>query len=379
MAFKKEKNRSLILGLFFTFPVSLETWQKKGLLDREILIYKALVKKQYLSKVIFFTYGINDKKYQKYLGRKIVIVPMPKYFNFPGGVFLYSLLMPAIKKNELQRCDIYKTNQVMGSWVAILTGRIYQKPILLRSGYTISLFLRKKGLFKKIILNLVESFAYRYANYSTVSSSFDKSYLVNKFKKRNIEKIPNFIDTSRFRPLRIKKYKRRKIIFVGRFSKQKNIINLIRAVNKIGFYLDLYGGGGDNKIEVEKLINSSPRVRFKGSVANKQLPKILNKHFLFVLPSLYEGMPKALLEAMACGLPCLGANVRGINEVIKHGYNGWLVETDSENIKSGIIKLMSNSNLRKKLGQNARKTIEEKYSLEKILEKEVKIYNKLIK
>ena len=89
-------------------------------------------------------------------------------------------------------------------------------------------------------------------------------------------------------------------------------------------------------------------------------------------------MPKTLLEAMACGLPVIGTNVEGIKEVIRHGENGFLCNTDPASIREAVIRLMEEEELREKLGRNARKTIEEKFSLDKLIDRELELYSQLV-
>ena len=60
---------------------------------------------------------------------------------------------------------------------------------------------------------------------------------------------------------------------------------------------------------------------------------------VFILPSYYEGHPKVLLEAMSCGLPCIGTNVRGIREDVEHMKTGYLCETDHNSIADGLFEL----------------------------------------
>ena len=118
-------------------------------------------------------------------------------------------------------------------------------------------------------------------------------------------------------------------------------------------------------------------MNFLGNIPNRELPKILNQHEVFVLPSLWEGMPKTLLEAMACGLPVIGTRIDGTKEVIEHGKNGILCETDSNSIREAIINVMENEKLKQKLGENARRTIVENYSLPNLAEKELKLMGEL--
>jgi len=84
-----------------------------------------------------------------------------------------------------------------------------------------------------------------------------------------------------------------------------------------------------------------------------------------------------LLEAMSCGLPCIGTDVAGIKEIIKHKENGYLCDTDAASIKKAILDVLNNKRLKEKLSENARKTIVEHFSLESILKKEREIYELL--
>ncbi|MDK2789540.1 MAG: hypothetical protein PWP15_47 [Methanothermococcus sp.] len=368
-----------ILGLFFTEGISVELWHNKGMFFREKLIYEKLLEKGVLDKIYWFSYGVNDKKYEKYLHEDIEIITMPKIFNFRVGKLIYSFLMPFIQYRYLKKCNIFKTNQMWGSWTAIISKIIYKKSLILRTGYTISLFSLKEN--KKIpyfINKLIEKLAYKFADFSIVSSNEDYNYVIKNYGVRNIIVNPNYINTDLFKPMNIKKEK--DIIFVGRLSKQKNIFNLIKAFKSLNYDLDIYGDG-ELKEKIEELIKDlklDDKVKLKGTVPNSELPSILNQYKIYVLPSFYEGMPKTLLEAMACGLPCLGTDVEGTREVIIHGENGWLTNTDLESINKGIVKLMEAKNLRKKLGENARKTIEEKYSLKKVVDMEIEVYENLI-
>ena len=119
-------------------------------------------------------------------------------------------------------------------------------------------------------------------------------------------------------------------------------------------------------------------MEFLGNLPNSELPDILNQHEIFILLSFYEGMPKALLEAMACGLPVIGTDVDGIKEVIEHEENGILCETDPKSIKGAILGLMNNEKLKRKISMKARMTIEEKFSLNKLIERELALYENSI-
>ena len=96
-----------------------------------------------------------------------------------------------------------------------------------------------------------------------------------------------------------------------------------------------------------------------------------------------KGNPKALLEAMACGLPCIANDIDGIREIIVNHQNGLLMncmnckELGSLQLKQGILTLRADKPLAEQLGQKARETIEKEFALEKVIEKEIVILKDL--
>ncbi|RKY19944.1 MAG: glycosyltransferase family 1 protein, partial [Planctomycetota bacterium] len=118
------------------------------------------------------------------------------------------------------------------------------------------------------------------------------------------------------------------------------------------------------------------KVNFMGVVPNNELPSIFNRYRYYILPSFYEGMPKSLLEAMACGLVCIGTDVAGINDVIEDGVNGYLAKgTDAQALAEVINKavrlpsdIITAEGIRK---------IRNNFSLEAVVEQEKEIIMKL--
>lgn len=363
------------IALFFTRGISLKIWDKIGNLDREVKPYKELAK--HFDKIYFFTYGNKDDlKYKNSLSENIKI--FPKKWNLPSS--LYSLFLPFIYRKELKKIDILKTNQMDGSWTALITKLFYRKKLILRCGYELlKTFKNEEKLFWKIkFVSFLEKIIYSNADKIILTSEASKKFVENNFKivSSKIEIIPNYIDTELFKPLSNQKEKN-KIIFIGRLEKEKNLFNLIDAINDLPVKLVLIGSGSLKEKLKNFVKQRNANVEFKGNIPNQKLPEELNKSEIFILPSLYEGCPKTLLEAMSCGLPCIGTNVEGINEIIKHKENGYLCEINSDSIRNAILEVLNNKDLKVKISQNARKTILENFSLEIILKKEIEIYKTL--
>ncbi|NJO04104.1 MAG: glycosyltransferase family 4 protein [Chloroflexaceae bacterium] len=111
--------------------------------------------------------------------------------------------------------------------------------------------------------------------------------------------------------------------------------------------------------------------RVLGSVPNHDLPRYLQRARVFVLPSHYEGHPKALLEAMACGLPVIGSDVPGIRELLHHGETGYLCPPSPDGIRTAVELLLGDAALRHRLGQQARQYVLDHFALNRIVELEL--------
>lgn len=366
------------LVLFFTRGISLKTWVDTGLFEREKLIYEEHLKRGNLGTVYWLTYGSRDAELarklhaEKRLHPGIQVISMPCLFKGQIGKLIYSFLIPLLQKTCLRQADIYKTNQMDGSWSAVLAKWLYHKPLIIRTGYTLSLFARrlKKPKSRILIYELIEGLAYKYATYATVTTKKDEKYIsdIYGYPQKDIVIIPNYIDTNIFRPQKSKKYTDR-IVFVGRLSEQKNLFNLISAIAKTDLTLDIYGKG-ELRGSLEKHARKQGTiVNFMGMVPNSELPDILNRYQYYTLPSYFEGMPKTLLEAMACGCVCIGTDVEGINEVIKTEINGFLADgTDAAAVHKALCKAMAGDN--ECIARHAVETIQSDFSLDSIVKQD---------
>ena len=373
------------LALFFTFDMSIEQWRRQGLFDREKLLYEELLRRGSLSKVFWITYGSGDWSIADELRRSgrlnsdIEVLPMPAFFNFPSGKYIYSLLMPVIYKKVLRQADVFMTNQMSGSWAAVLAKKISRKPLIVRTGYTWSRLKQsqKTSVIKKWFICAVERLAYRNADLAVVTTPSQAEYVKSNYdiSECKIFVAANYIDTDLFRPAQFAEKFSDKVLFVGRINEEKNLFNLTSAVAKAQLCLDIYGSGSVMGLS-EHISKVGAKVLFKGVVENHRLPDIYNQYKYFVLPSYAESLPKSLLEAMACGLVCIGTNVTGINEVIIDGVNGYLAEDiNSDSIFQAIQRAKEDSG--NSLTDSAIETIRTGYSLEGVVKKYAEILGRL--
>lgn len=205
--------------------------------------------------------------------------------------------------------------------------------------------------------------------------------------------ISNGIDVDKFNGVnkdRIrKKYKikndEKVIIFVGRLKPIKGLYYLLSAMkliqNKDKKIRLLVVGYGEEKTKLEELskkLSLSTQVIFTDKISNELIPEYLGAGDIFVLPSLSEGFPVVILEAMASGLPIIATKIRGISEIVKDGENGFLIPPKNSNeIAEKILMLINDSKLIKSISDN-NKIEAQRYSWETIVEKIEEIYFQVI-
>src|SRR4030042_4270093 len=177
-----------------------------------------------------------------------------------------------------------------------------------------------------------------------------------------------------------------RIVFVGRLHPQKGIGTLLNALGRLAreradlsWQLQI-AGTGPSMHELQALANElgiNHCVDFLGHL--DQVDSLLDQGDCFVLPSLSEGMSNALLEAMARGLPCIVSNIAGNNNLILHQHNGWLVPPDDEQtLAEAIVEFSVNERLRRDLGQEALKTVQNNYSLHNVAQQYAALYKYLL-
>lgn len=185
--------------------------------------------------------------------------------------------------------------------------------------------LRIYHLFTKPVIR----YLWKEATAIVANSQGLKEVATQTYQERQIAVIPNGVDTELFSPGTKEEKDGRRILSCGRMRKQKGFSYLIEALADLPdrTTLELVGDGplkGKLKALVREL-GLQERVAFTSWLSQEELIKRYQQADIFVLPSIEEGMPNVLLEAMACGLPVVATNVAGSRELVKHGVNGLLV------------------------------------------------------
>lgn len=369
------------LILFFTGGVGLKTWAEVGNLDRETAVYKELNNK--LSSISFVTYGgIEDRRHSNLIG-DIGCYPIP----WSQYAFINVLRLLLNHWKVLKGSDVLKTNQILGAQIPVLIKKLLGKKLIVRCGYLHSRFSELEGGGEKNVASskTAERRAFEAADIGVVPTKSDLEWVIKThgISREKLRVIPNYVDVNTFAPAETRRDAQFDLVFVGRSGRQKNIELLFTALTILksrGRKTSLLLIGGCSKDEKLKSMAKAQEleVTFRGNVSNKQLPDYLSRAEIFILPSLYEGHPKSLIEAMSCGMPCIGTEVEGIRELIDHGETGYLCRTDAENMADVIEVVLSDGALRSKLGKSARRYVVENLSLDRVLEMELDVIREVV-
>lgn len=360
------------LTLFFTRGVSLGTWEKAGILGRELALYRCLATKGV--GVSLVTYGKAGEAC--YRTRFPDIGLHHNRWSLPEAV--YAALAPRIHAEALQGSSVVKSNQVLGADVALAATRRHGKPFVARCGYLHSDFVeRARGQHSSAARRAasLERAAFEGASRIIVTTTAMRGQVIGRYgiEESRIRVIPNFVDVVRFRPSTLAPGRR--VCFVGRLAEQKDPYQLIESMRGLDAELVVAGDGHLRQGLEAEARRVGLNARFLGIVPNEELPGVFAGSAVFALPSRYEGHPKTLIEAMASGLAVVGVDSPGIREVIRDNETGLLCQPAG--LRDAIAALLGDSALRERLGRAARRFAEDNFALDRIAAQEYDLLSEL--
>lgn len=177
---------------------------------------------------------------------------------------------------------------------------------------------------------------------------------------------------------------RRLICSVTRLYSNKGLEFLIRALallTNLPWQCHIVGDGPD-RWRLESLVRQhqlQDRIHFTGTLSREQVFDVLSRSRMMVLPSLYEGFPYSLLEAMSIGIPIITMRVLGLPEIIPNGKNGILVNPrDVQGLADAIRVILKNDEQAVAMGQEGHQLIETRFSLQRMIELTRQVYIDLL-
>lgn len=246
-----------------------------------------------------------------------------------------------------------------------------------------------KGSTLKSIIGAIEGNYYRRHKIYTkkidmiiTPSEFYKEKLVQDgIKENKIKSMHNFINIKQYDiPIEDDGY----ALYIGRLSKEKGILNLIKAFEKIEHGKLYIAGDGPEKENIIQFIrknNLQEKIELLGFLDKEQVKEKISKCRFVVVPSIwYENCPYSIIETLSIGKPVIGAKIGGIPELVRDNESGLLYQFDSiDELSTKMKVLFEDKELAQKLGESAKKMSIKEFSKEKYYNELLGIYEKLLK
>lgn len=225
---------------------------------------------------------------------------------------------------------------------------------------------------------------------TAVSRFLKEKTLTNYSIEKNIDVIPNFIDTEVYKPIKdcvfrksLAPHGEKILVHTSNFRTVKRVPDTIRilkqVIKEIPAKLILVGDGPERS-ECERLcreLHLCEHVKFLGK--QEGLVEILNSADVFLIPSQSESFGLSALEAMACGIPVVSSSVGGLPELIKHDESGFIAEIgDIDRMAKYVIDLLTNEKKYQLFSKNARKRAVNIFDTSKVVPMYEKHYEKLL-
>jgi glycosyltransferase involved in cell wall biosynthesis len=291
---------------------------------------------------------------------------------------LYTFTMTGRQAQWIRQCAVSRVFQATGVIPAWQAKRRWLIPLVTTYGYRYAAFARAEGRWLGwAYALLLERLAWRVSDAVIVTTAELLNELSGRVAPDRLHLIPNGVDVEQFRPLPSRpEADPPSILFVGRLAVQKNLTTLVQAVAKLRPTLPIrldFVGEGPLRQELEQQCAALDiQARFHGTISHASLPGFYQRATIFALPSLIEGHPKVLLEAMACGMAIVASNAPGNREVIENGVNGLLFPIqDVDKLADCLSQVILKPEFAQQFRHQARKTAVSKFNIHHALQKEV--------
>ena len=297
---------------------------------------------------------------------------VPRHHRWPTR--LYALALPLVHRRAMRECGVLRVLQFTGVIPALIARALHGIPFVVTYGYDYPEVARLAGSrWKPRLLRGLERVALPRAAAVIVTSREMEQRLARHPARPRLAYFPNGVDVDQFSPAVRPSGDRgvRRVLYAGRLEGEKNVERLIDAMALVrapAARLVVVGDGRLRAALAERARSAGVDVEWAGVVAHGRMPDYFRDADCFVLPSLTEGHPKVLIEAMACGVPCAASARGGIPSVLEHEVTGLLFDPeDARDIARAIGRLLGDAALGARLGLAGRAAAVARYDARDLL------------
>ena len=312
------------------------------------------------------------------------------YTEKPFNIFIWKKVKKLVKEKNI---DIIHAHGTRANSNVFRAAKSLHIPLI----YTIhgwSFHDDQKFFIKKFRI-LSEKFLTSRSDINIAVSESNKQTGIKYMKSFTAEVVNNGIDQGKFNPAKKFADIRKEVgvgvsdtllLFIARFTSHKQPLSLISAfaaaLKKMPALKLLMVGDGDQKEAALKLaaeLNIESSIIFQPF--RQDVPDVLQAADIFILPSLWEGLPIGLLEAMSMGKAIIATRVDGTSEIVEHQANGYLINLSNlqNELTEAIVLVASQPDLRKQFGNNAIETVKSRFTAASMTRQIENIYHRLYK
>jgi len=267
---------------------------------------------------------------------------------------------------RLRACAVLRVFQVTGTVPALAARARFGVPYVTTYGFSYAQLSRRGP--KRLLKAAVERLGLRHA--AAVIATTEALRARASRVARHVELVPNGVDTERFAPPPggRRAGKPARVLYVGRFSAEKNLETVVAAAAAVArrrpLRLVLVGAGPLEARLREQARAAGLETEFKGVVPQERLPEVYREADAFVLASFTEGHPKVLIEAMAAGVPCVASDCEGNRSLVSDGVNGLLFDPHrATDLADRLARVVDDEPLAEALGRAGRELAVARYDL----------------
>lgn len=324
-------------------------------------------------------------------------------FPLDNWVFNYSLsrmvnkikadLYEAHNASGYKFLNLLKKQKIGKPFIQVIHGVLADEYIQTSKGDSLAPRMKLSNFFMGNLARIEKEAANKATLVITVSRySANKTVQLYGVDQKKIRVVPNGVDVKRFKPTNdfidlkegIRKNNTNLVLFVGNLIPRKSVHYLIEAAKQVikehndtKFVIVGEGPLKNKLVSYTKKQKVSDKFDFLGNVSETDLPKLYNYADVFASPSIQEGQGITLLEAQATAKPVVAFNVSAIMEVVKNKETGLLVNPNSDELANAISQLLSDKELRDKMGQSARNFVIKNFSWDICSKKMFQVYSEV--
>ncbi|MDH5442543.1 MAG: glycosyltransferase family 4 protein [Candidatus Nomurabacteria bacterium] len=367
------------IGILLSFKSSMSALKKSGQ-DNRFVEYYLEKYTQSFGDVYVFSW---NKEVYNFQNDKIILVP--NKWGVPN--FLYIFLMPFIEHRAFRKCSKLRLMQFTSVVTASIVKTLFGVKFIATYGYPYGSFFKIRGYpLKSFMWGAIEKLFINFPDGIIVTYNTMHDHIVSLgMPESRIHEIKNGVDVEIFKPQhktdKSAGSKTFNILFVGRFEKEKNILNLAKAYTKSRYKKTIQaifvGRGSLEKELIDVLDDGGVSYKIYPSVPHANLVEFYQSADVYMLPSLREGQPKTLLEAMSCGLPAVVGAYPGHETLVNDGDNAVVCGHSADEVQSALDGLLGDEQTIDIISVQARKYIVENHNIHTLVSREIQIIKSL--